>query len=233
MKLVFFIPTYNEKENVIELVKALHKLYKESFFVVVDDDSPDGTGQALDELSRMIPGITVMHRKERGRGTAGREGLQKALQLGADAVVEMDADFSHRPEDVGKLLEALNDSDLVVGSRYVQGGKEENRNTGRKITSQLANFYIRRTLNLSVMDCTSGFRAYRKEALQSIPWDSLLSTGPSIVVETLYYIKISEHRIKEVPITYAKRKSGKSTLTLNILLKTLFFVPQLKFKRRA
>lgn len=232
MNLIFFIPTYNEKENVIELLKALHGLYTQASFVVVDDDSPDGTGQALDDLSRTIPGITVMHRKERGRGTAGREGLQKALQLGADAVVEMDADFSHRPEDVGKLLEALNNSDLVIGSRYVPGGKEENRTPGRRLASQLANFYIRRMLNLSVTDCTSGFRVYRKKALECIPWEKLLSTGPSIVIETLYYIQKSGRRIKEIPITYAKRKSGKSTLTLNILLKTLLLVPEIKLRGR-
>ena len=231
IKFLVVLPTYNEKDNIREIVERIIVLGDDIGTVIVDDNSPDGTGQTAEELSLTYPGrVWIVKRKgRRGRGLAGIEGFKYALAKGADYVLEMDADLSHRPEDMPVLLEKIKTCDVVLGSRYVEGGGETGRTISRKTVSFLARLYLRIFLGVPVKDPASGFRCFRREVLTAINLDGLFSRGPSIVEEVLYKCHKKGFRIAEVPITFLKRQKGESKLNWKILLSCLI----LPFKIRC
>jgi dolichol-phosphate mannosyltransferase len=230
-KVYIIIPTYNEAENIEGLAKEIlaQNIYG-STILIVDDNSPDNTGIIADRLASEDPRIKVLHRyQNRGRGSAGIEGFKFALKDEADYVVEMDADFSHHPRYIPDLLRFIKEYDIVLGSRFVKGGKDIERSPFRKMITVFARAYIRRILGIKVKDITSGFRCFRKKVLEEIDLDHMLSTGPSIVTEILYKSVLKGFKIYESPIVFEDRKKGKTKLNLAVLLKTLYMV--YKFKR--
>jgi dolichol-phosphate mannosyltransferase len=232
-KTVVVIPTYNEAENIERLMAELLEVEPGLHLLVVDDHSPDGTWQLVEAEAAHNPHVHLLHRKkEKGRGTAGLAGFRWALKFGADYVVEMDADFSHQPKFVPHLLAALEEADFVLGSRYVKGGRDADRDALRQWVSILANAYTRKVLGVSVRDCTSGFRAYRAEVLEALKLHRITTVGPAILSDILYRIKLKGFRMREVPIEFIDRSAGKSTLTLKILLEGLLNVLRLRWRRK-
>ncbi len=215
------IPTYNERENVARLIPALERVLPEnSWILIVDDSSPDGTAEIARELGRRYGNIDVLIRPGKlGLGSAYKDGFSRALEAGASVIVEMDADFSHRPEDLPRLLGAIEEGyDVAVGSRYVQGGKIVNWPLKRRIISKGANAIARHLLGLPVKDCTSGYRAYSAQALEKAGFQRVSSDGYAFQVEMLYRCYSCGLRIKEVPITFVERKRGRSKLGLGEVL---------------
>lgn len=231
MKTYVMIPTYNERENVGNLIQEILNLkIPDLCIVVVDDNSPDGTSAVVKNLSKEHPEVELLLRtKERGRGSAGIAGFKHALEHGADCVIEMDADFSHHPKYIPYLLEAMKKADMVIGSRFVKGGKDVNRGIMRKVITILAGVYVRVLLGLKIHDVSSGYRCFKRNVLEAIELDSMISAGPSIVSEVFYRAHLKGFLIKEIPISFEDRIHGQTKLNHKILLKTLLMV--LKFKR--
>jgi dolichol-phosphate mannosyltransferase len=222
-RVVCTLPTYNEAGNILALCRDLLSLAPDLEVLVVDDDSPDGTWRLVEEARLHEPRLHLLRRTaDRGRGRAGRDGFVEALRLGARIVVEMDADFSHQPAHVPLLIARLEEPDppvgLVLGSRGVPGGSDANRGWPRRLLTKAANLYIRVVLGLSVRDCNSGFRCWRRETLERIRIEETFSVGPAIVQELLYKTVRAGIGIAEVPIEFANRRHGSSTLTLRKLL---------------
>jgi dolichol-phosphate mannosyltransferase len=210
------LPTYNESDNLPRLVAALRSLPLALDILVVDDASPDGTGEIADEMGRGRTDLRVLHRSgPRGYGDALTDGFRAALTGGTDAIVTMDCDFSHDPADVPRLLQALDQADLVIGSRYTHGGSLRAWPLYRRILSTVANRFARFFFHLRARDCTSGFRAYRRAVLERIPWTALHSPGYSFLVEVLYWgSRDPRLRIREVPICFTERREGASKMGL-------------------
>ncbi|MFP4081795.1 MAG: polyprenol monophosphomannose synthase [Candidatus Aminicenantes bacterium] len=228
---VVVIPTYNEKENILRLLSKILSLnLKQSLSVlVVDDHSPDGTGEVVSSLAQSEKNISLLTREgRRGRGKAGIEGFKEALKLNPDYIIEMDADFSHQPEEIPHLLSEARRNDLVIGSRFVKGGKDINRNLPRRFITFAVSQFIRIYLKIPVRDASSGFRCFRREVLEKIDLDSLKSSGPSIVQEILYKTHNFGFKIKEIPITFKNRAGGETKLTFCLLVETLIFNWKLK-----
>ena len=227
------IPTYNERENIAGLVGDIIALPPADDFlvVVVDDNSPDGTAAEAARLAAADARVRLLLRtKRRGRGAAGIDGFREALRLGADFVVEMDGDGSHRPAHIPDLLAAARSADLVLGSRFVRGGRDADRSWRRRLITLLVRSFIRRRFGLSVRDVSSGFRCFRRTTLEKIDLDDLISVGPSVVLETLYRAHLLGCSIVEVPIVFVDRKRGRTKLGALTLLETL--VMALQFKKR-
>lgn len=219
------IPTYNEAENIEPLIDAILAHGPGWEVLVVDDDSPDGTWRLVAARAEADPRVHLLHRKgERGRGTAGIAGFRKALELGADGVLEMDADFSHDPRYIGDLVAASADADIVIGSRLVEGGGEAGRSFTRRCITRGASFFIRTVLRLPVRDPTSGFRFFRREVLEAMPWDAMRSQGPEIVQEILVAARARGFRMVETPIIFQERRAGKSTFSFRIMVRSFLFV---------
>jgi len=221
MQITIILPTYNEAENLPKLVSALLSLPLDLTLLVVDDHSPDGTGKIADELSTRHNGkVAVLHRTGKlGLRSAYMEGFQKAFDLGADAVVQMDADFSHDPAVLPEMARRLAACDVVTGSRYVQGGSLDERwPAWRKTLSAFGNFYARTILTSPLHDMTTGFRMWRREALQAMPLDRIRSNGYIFLVEMAYVAYRMGFKISEVPIHFADRRWGKSKMSLKIQL---------------
>lgn len=231
MKTYVMIPTYNERENIGNLIREILNLnIPDLYILVVDDNSPDGTSEVVRNLSGKHPEVELLLRTtERGRGAAGIAGFKYALDHEADSVIEMDADFSHHPKYIPQLLEALRDADMVIGSRFVGGGKDVNRGIARRIITLLAGIYVRILLGLKIKDVSSGYRCFKRKVLEAIGLDSMISTGPSIVSEVFYRAHLKGFSIKEIPIEFKDRIHGQTKLNYKILIKTLLMV--LKFKR--
>ncbi len=232
-KVVILIPTYNERENISQLIEQIFNLSlpQKLLILVVDDNSPDGTGKLLQAMAEKDRRLKVLIRKERrGRGTAGIDGFKEALRLGADYVIEMDGDLSHQPRFIPLLLEKARYFDLVLGSRFVPGGQDRERSLTRRMVTFLVRNLIGRFFHLPVRDVSSGFRCFQRRLLEQIDLDALISTGPSLVLEVLYKAYQSGFSIAEVPIVFAERKKGKTKLTLPILVNTLMMA--VRFKRR-
>jgi len=208
------LPTYNEAQNLEPLVSAVRALPEALHVFVVDDDSPDGTGAIADGLAKDRSDLTVVHRRgPRGYGQALGEGCRTALAWGADAVLTMDCDFSHDPAAIPALRRALEEADVVIGSRYVAGGELRAWPLHRRLLSASANAFVRVLFALPARDCTSGFRAYRRAVLEAIPWPELHSPGYSCLVELLYWaVRRRGARVREVPITFTERREGKSKM---------------------
>jgi dolichol-phosphate mannosyltransferase len=220
MRACLVLPTYNEAPNLERLVQAVRALELPIDVLVVDDASPDGTGRIADSLAEGRSDLAVVHRTgRRGYGEALTDGFREALRRGASAVLTMDVDFSHDPATVPRLLEALAEADLVIGSRYVEGGELRAWPLHRRLLSASANAFVRVLFALPAADCTSGFRAYRRAAVESIPWAELHSQGYSYLVELLYWtVRRPAARVREVPICFTERRAGKSKMGLREIL---------------
>ena len=221
MRITVVLPTYNEAENLPKLVSALFSLPLNVSLLVVDDNSPDGTGRIADDLSgQNASRFAVLHRSGKlGLRTAYLEGFQKAIVDGADAIVQMDADFSHNPTVLLEMKKQLASSDVIIGSRYVRGGSvDEQWPLWRKGLSAFGNFYARTVLGFPLHDVTTGYRMWRREALQGMPLERLRSNGYVFLVEMAYLAYCLGYRIQEVPIYFADRRWGKSKMSLKIQL---------------
>ena len=231
MKVTIVIPTYNEAENLPQLLSAIFKLnLPELDILVVDDNSPDGTGQiAEDKGKEYQERVKVLHRSGKlGLGTAYIQGFQIALENGAEAVGQMDADFSHPPEKVTELIQALEGCDVALGSRYVSGGSLDERwPLWRKALSAFGNTYARTILRLPVNDVTGGFRLYRRETLLAMPLKCIRSNGYVFQVEMAYIAYLLGFRFREVPIYFADRRWGQSKMSFRIQLEAAIRVWQL------
>ena len=221
MRIIIILPTYNEAENLPKLVSALFSLPLELGVLVVDDNSPDGTGQIAQDLADQFPDrIYVVHRAGKlGLRSAYIEGFRKAFDLGAGGIVQMDADFSHDPAVLTEMARRLAAHDLVIGSRYIKGGSlDQNWPLWRKALSAFGNFYARTILSSPLHDMTTGYRMWRREALQALPLDRIRSSGYIFLVEMAYVACLLRLRIAEVPIHFADRRWGKSKMSLRIQL---------------
>ena len=225
------IPTYNERENLAALVTQIleHRGYT---VMIVDDHSPDGTGELADELACQAPGrVQVVHRTDkRGLGRSYIEGFGLALGGDADLICQMDADFSHDPKYLPALVEAAADHDLVVGSRYLNGISVVNWPLRRLFLSTFANLYIRAVTGLSVRDCTGGFRCWRHEALARIPMQHIVSDGYAFMVEMLFEAARRGCRIGEVPIVFFERRQGTSKVSSRVLMESIFMPWRLRLR---
>lgn len=239
LKVVIVIPTYNEHDNIGKLLSEIISLKipgHELHMLVVDDCSPDGTGAIVTEIAKTEPRVRLLSRtKKRGRGFAGIDGFLKALADQADYIIEMDADFSHHPRYLPKIIEeADKGADVVVGSRFVKGGADVDRGALRRVITFLAGIYVRFFLDLKMKDVSSGYRCFRRRALEAIDLDDMVSTGPSIVQELLYKTVIKGFTVKEVPIEFKDRRQGETKLNWIILLEVLLMVLRLKdMKKRG
>jgi glycosyltransferase involved in cell wall biosynthesis len=226
------IPTYNERENIQPLVEDILALGLAPRIIVVDDNSPDGTGELADELAAQHPGIHVIHRPGKmGLGTAHIAGMKTALQNGAAHILTMDADFSHHPCYIPDMLSALDQFDVVIGSRYTKGGGTRYCTAPRKALSRGANLAARTALSLHAGDATAGFRGYRREVLESIPLDEIVSDGYSFLIEMLYLCQRHGWRIGEVPIIFENRQRGASKISKTEILKAMQTVVRLGWAR--
>ena len=230
MKTVVMVPTYNEAENIAELIASIKQLKLDGLHIlVVDDNSPDGTWRIVEELKKKDKNIHLLRRMtDKGRGSAGIAGFKKALALNADAVVEMDADFSHNPKYIPALLRGLEHADMTLGSRKVSGGKDVDRPLWRKFITFGANLYIQLFLGLKVQDCNSGFRCFKREVLEKINLNTLMAKGPDVVQEVLFKVHLKGFKILEIPISFVERKEGKSKLGMKHLYKGYIMVLKLK-----
>ena len=221
MSITIVLPTYNEAENLPKLVSALLSLPLDLSILVVDDHSPDGTGELAEELSHHHPGkVLVLHRAgKQGLRSAYIEGFQKAFETGADTVVQMDADFSHDPNVLTEMARRIASCDVVIGSRYVKGGSLDERwPAWRKLLSAFGNFYARTILSFPLRDVTTGYRMWRREVLQKMPLDRIRSNGYIFLVEMAYVAYLMKWKIREVPIHFADRRGGKSKMSVRIQL---------------
>ena len=236
MKIFVMVPTYNERENIADLVRGIHRALPSATVLVVDDSSPDGTADEVKRLSRRDRHLRLLlrPREVKGRGWAGRDGFIEALRLGADAVAEMDADLSHDPKFLPALLEPVRrgSADLVLGSRFIPGGRDADRPWYRRWVSRFARLYLSILLGLAAKDPSSGYRIFTKEALSALGVGGLRSRDPFIVTEMLYRATRARLRIAEVPIVFVDRTRGTSKLGMGTLLKYLVKALQLRWKTR-
>jgi len=223
------IPTFNEGENIERLIKEIRRLDSSIGIVVADDDSPDGTWKIVENISRADTGIFLLRRTiNKGRGSAGVDAFRFALQHQADAVIEMDGDFSHDPNYIPAFLEMIKEFDLVIGSRAVPQGQDLRPSALRRWITRLSSFYARSVLGFPVKDCNSGYRCFRREVLEAVNLNSIRSTGPSIVQELLYKTYLLGFSITEIPIVFVERQAGKSNLNFRKLLSGFLMILGLK-----
>jgi dolichol-phosphate mannosyltransferase len=226
------LPTYNERENLERMVRTLHELGVS--VLVIDDNSPDGTGQLADRLAEELDGVEVLHRERKeGLGPAYLAGFRRALTDGAELVLEMDCDFSHDPADVRRLIAATDGADLALGSRYVEGGSVGNWGLVRRAVSSGGSLYARVLLGVPVRDLTGGFKCYRRAVLEAIDLDAISSKGYAFQIETTYRALRAGFRVVEVPIRFVDREEGGSKMSRRIVLEAIWKVPALRLKAMA
>ena len=233
MKPVVIVPTYNEKENIEILLGDLLALPVALSAIVVDDGSPDGTGQLADQwAARFADRVQVIHRAGKlGLGTAYIAGFQRALSLDFDRIMTMDADFSHHPRYIPAMIELSRERDMVIGSRYSKGGGTLNVTWKRQLLSRGANAFAKFMLGLRAHDCTAGFRCYRREVLESVDLDSIFSNGYSFLIEMLYRVQRRGWKVAEVPIQFMDRRLGTSKISRNEINRALYTVLRLSASR--
>jgi dolichol-phosphate mannosyltransferase len=235
------VPTYDEADNVERMVRALMSVFAgngiDGHVLVIDDDSPDGTGAIADRLAAESPRVSVLHRTSKsGIGPAYRDGFREALAGGADLVMEMDCDFSHDPLAVPLLVEAAADADLVLGSRYVRGGGVSHWGLVRRAISRGGCLYAKLVLGVPVNDLTGGFKCFRREVLMALPLDEVSARGYGFQIEMTYRALLMGFRVSEVPITFSDRALGRSKMSRGIVLEAATLVPRLRLRlgrRRA
>ena len=233
---VVCLPTYNERENLEHMVEALGEVLDTSQdrVLVIDDGSPDGTGGIADGLSEALPWVSVLHRPEKqGIGPAYIAGFRQALADGAELVLEMDCDFSHDPRDVPRLIAAAEDADLVLGSRYVEGGGTENWGLLRRFISRGGCLYAQVLLGVRVRDLTGGFKCFRRSALEAIDLDALSAHGYAFQIEATYRVLRAGLRVKEIPIRFTERRAGASKMTGAIVAEAIWKVPLVRLRALA
>jgi dolichol-phosphate mannosyltransferase len=230
VKAVICLPTYNERENLEPMLRALGGVLPAGGRVlVIDDRSPDGTGELANRLAGELEFVDVLHRdRKEGLGRAYLAGFRHALADGADLVLEMDCDFSHDPADVPRLLAAVETADLALGSRYVEGGGTENWGAVRRFVSSAGSFYARILLGVGIRDLTGGFKCYRRRVLEAIDLESISSLGYAFQIETTYRALRKGFSVVEIPITFVDREAGTSKMTRRIVLEAAWKVPALR-----
>lgn len=235
MRITVVTPTYNEAENLPKLVSALFSLPLDLRLLVVDDNSPDGTGRLAEELSKKHGGkIETLHRPDKmGLRSAYLNGFQKIFDSDSQAVVQMDADLSHNPVALVEMIKLLETNDIVLGSRYIRGGSvDEKWSPWRKGLSAFGNFYARTILGLPLRDVTTGYRMWRIETLKQMPFEHIQATGYIFLVEMIYLAHCLEFKIGEVPIYFADRKFGKSKMSLKIQIEAALRIWQVLWNYR-
>ncbi len=230
MNAVVIIPTYNERENLPEIVPLV--LQHDVRLLVVDDGSPDGTGDVAEQLARTYPGrMSVLHRTgKRGLGRSYVDGFRRALEMGVDVAVQMDADLSHDPVYLPKVLAGAERFDITIGSRYVNGISVVNWPLKRLILSTMGNNYVRVVTGMATHDCTGGFRAWTRKALSALPLDRIVSDGYSFQVETLYEAMRAGCTVGEVPIVFVERREGESKLSKGVVFESLLMPWRLRLR---
>ncbi len=224
-RVLVVVPTYNEADNVRQITVRLRQAVPDVDLLIADDNSPDGTGQIADELSGADTQVTVMHRAgKQGLGAAYVAGFRWAGEHGYDVVIEMDADGSHSPEELPRLLDALREADLVIGSRWVPGGAVVNWPAHRLLLSRGANLYTRLALGMPVRDATGGYRAYRIAVLEKLDLDAVASQGYCFQVDLTWRAYQQGARVREVPITFTERERGRSKMSSSIVREALWRV---------
>ena len=231
------LPTYNEADNIEPMVRLLLEVFASSgidgHVLVIDDASPDGTGHIADRLADEFARVTVLHRPgKEGLGPAYRDGFRQALAAGADLIIEMDCDFSHDPRDVPRLVSAASSADLVLGSRYVPGGRVENWGLVRRSISRVGCMYARVALRVAPHDLTGGFKCFRRRVLEAIPLEEVGSAGYVFQVEMTYRALLLGFRVIEVPITFRDREVGTSKMSRGIVREAAVHVPRLRTLRK-
>jgi dolichol-phosphate mannosyltransferase len=227
------LPTYNERENIEPMVEELGAVLDTSQdrVLVIDDASPDGTGELADRLASERPWLDVLHRpRKEGLGPAYIAGFRRGLAEGAELLLEMDCDFSHDPKDVPRLIEAAADTDLVLGSRYVRGGGTVGWGLSRRIISRGGCLYAQIILGVRVRDLTGGFKCFRRETLEAIDLDALSARGYAFQIETTYRVLRAEKRVREIPIRFSERRVGSSKMSRSIVLEAVWKVPVLRWR---
>ena len=235
MRVVVCLPTYNERENIEPMVRALDDLFRrhdlDARVLVIDDSSPDGTGEIADRLADEFSFLSVLHRPSKeGLGPAYLAGFVWALATDADRIVEMDCDFSHDPEALPRLLAASADADLVLGSRYVEGGGTRNWGLGRRLVSRFGSLYARIILGVGIHDLTGGFKCFRRTVLEEIGLEQITTKGYAFQIETTYRALKAGCRVVEVPIVFAEREAGSSKMSRGIVLEAMTKVPALRLR---
>lgn len=234
MRISVVLPTYNEADNIERLILQLLALPQQVDVIVVDDASPDGTGRIADRFAADDPSrVHVLHRPGKlGLGTAHLAGYRRALETGRDGVLSMDADFSHDPRHIPDMVAmAGQGADVVIGSRYVPGGRAVNSPLRRRLLSRMANMVAKTFLGLKANDVTAGFRLYRAEVLRSIPLDTVFSSGYSFLTETLYLVQQRGWRVREVPIQFHDRVQGTSKISQREVYLAMLTVGRLSLRR--
>ncbi|HAX62072.1 MAG TPA: dolichyl-phosphate beta-D-mannosyltransferase [Elusimicrobia bacterium] len=229
MKSLVIIPTYNEKENVEKIVEQL--TCKGFYILIIDDNSPDGTGEILDKLQITNDKLQIIHREKKlGLGTAYIQGFKWALDRDFDFIFTMDADFSHNPEYLPEFVKKLAEFELIIGSRYVKSGGVRNWPVQRKLISRCGNFYAKTILQYPVNDSTSGFMGFRRKVLENINLDEVKSEGYGFLIEMKYRTHKLGYKIYEYPIIFADRTQGVSKISKHIIWEAIFLVWKLKLK---
>jgi dolichol-phosphate mannosyltransferase len=229
------LPTYNEAENLEPIVRAalprLAEAKPDHHLLVVDDNSPDGTGAIADRLAAELPAVEVLHRTAKeGLGRAYLAGFELALARDAELLLEMDADFSHDPADIPRLIRAADDADLVIGSRYVRGGGVENWPLHRRVLSRGGSLYARLILGVPLRDLTGGFKCFRRATLEGIDYSDTHADGYGFQIELTYRAYTGGFRVREIPIVFREREHGTSKMTARIALEAIWKVPALRFR---
>lgn len=228
MKTVVMIPTYNEASNIKKIINDVLNCGVELNVLIVDDMSPDGTYKIVKDIANQNSKVHLLLRKEKkGRGYAGKDGFIKAIDMNADFIIEMDGDGSHDPKYIPEFLKVIKDYDVVIGSRYVDNGKDEERTLLRRVVSNFSRLYLSTILGVTIKDLTSGYRMYKKDALKKFVY-KLKASDPFIVTEVIYHTKKNRLKVKEYPIIFLKRLAGESKLRPATLIKYLFKVLKLK-----
>jgi dolichol-phosphate mannosyltransferase len=233
VRAVVCLPTYDERENLEPMIDALARVLDTSrdVVLVIDDGSPDGTGEVAVALARQLPWLSVLHRASKeGIGPAYVAGFRWALAAGAELVLEMDCDFSHDPADVPRLIAATADADLALGSRYAPGGGTRNWGLLRRIVSRGGCLYAQIVLGMRVRDLTGGFKCFRREALEALDLGELSAHGYAFQIETTFRLHRLGLRIVEVPITFVERRAGSSKMTGSIVAEAMWRVPLLRLR---
>lgn len=233
MKTLIIIPTYNEVENLPSLLKEIFSYAPETDILIVDDNSPDGTGKLADKIHDENPQVYVLHRPGKmGLGTAYIAGFKYAIEHNYDVAFEMDADFSHDPRYLPDFLKAIESADLVIGSRYIPGGDTPDWAPLRRLISGSGNIFARFMLGIPVHDCTAGYRCYRREVLKAIDLDSIQSQGYAFQIELVHRVRRLGFKIKETPIVFKDRRVGKSKMSRKIVIEGFTYVLRARFSRQ-
>ena len=231
-KVVIIIPTYNEADNIAKIIDLINNLDKKLDILIVDDNSPDGTGDIVEDIKSLKSNIFLINQdKKNGLGTAYKVGFRWAIDNMYDKVVQIDADLSHDPRAIPELLNECIDYDLVIGSRYIRGINVVNWPMSRLLLSYFANKYVRFLTRMPVNDATSGFKCIKTEVLKEIDIENVLSQGYSFQIEVNFLAWMRNYKIKETPIIFCDRTVGKSKMSKSIVWEAVFMVPKLAFKR--